>query len=141
MASGPDHDLGTLVAVYPIAPAYMQRALFITVLSFVFFLGNMLVFYINQSVSSFLLASAFLAVYLVTLFSWVMQRRSHVEVFENGFRYKKRTAVWNEVEGIDGGTINISGGKPVVLPKTLHDRETLLTFIRQKAGGRETTVA
>ena len=61
-------DLGKLIAVYGIAPAYLQRAVFIVILSFVFFLAMMLVYYIRQNVVYFLLASAFLILYLVTLF-------------------------------------------------------------------------
>lgn len=137
----PSKNLGKLVAVYGIAPAYLQRAVFIVVLSFIFFLAMMFVYYIRQNIGYFLLASAFLVIYLVTLFSWVMQRRSHVELFENGFRYKNRSALWNEVEDVDDGTITIRGGKPFVLPKTLHDRAKLLDSIRQKAGGLQTRVA
>ncbi len=77
-----DKDLGKLVAIHGIAPAYLQRAVFIVILSFVFFLAMMFMYYIRQSITYFLLASAFLVLYLVTLFSFVMQRRSFVMLHE-----------------------------------------------------------
>jgi len=52
-----------------------QRAAFIAVLSFLFFLAMMLAFYIRQSVLYFLLATGFLVVYFVTMVSFVRLRR------------------------------------------------------------------
>ena len=60
----------------PMPPAQVQRAVFIAVLSFMFFLAMMFAFYIRQSVSYFLLATAFLIVYIVTMISFVRLRRS-----------------------------------------------------------------
>ena len=88
-------DLGRLVAIHGIAPVYLQRAVFIVILSFVFFLATMAVYYIRQNVLYFLLASAFLVLYLVTLFSFVMQRRNVVNVHEGGLIYKQRAARWS----------------------------------------------
>ena len=59
----------------PIAPAQLQRAVFIAVLSFLFFLAMMFAYYIRQSALYFLLASAFLVIYLVTMISFVRLRR------------------------------------------------------------------
>lgn len=56
-------------------PAHVQRAVFIAVLSFMFFLAMMFAFYIRQSVLYFLLATAFLIVYIVTMISFVRMRR------------------------------------------------------------------
>jgi hypothetical protein len=58
-----------------VPPAQIQRAVFIAVLSFLFFLAMMLVFYIRQSMLYFLLASAFLIVYIVTMVSFVRMRK------------------------------------------------------------------
>jgi hypothetical protein len=59
----------------PIPPAQMQRAVFIVVLSFLFFLAMMAMFYVRQSLLYFLLASAFLIIYIVTMISFVRLRR------------------------------------------------------------------
>jgi hypothetical protein len=56
-------------------PAVIQRAVFIAVLSFLFFLAMMFAYYIRQSVVYFLLATAFLIVYIVTMISFVRLRR------------------------------------------------------------------
>ncbi|MEO6654613.1 MAG: hypothetical protein ABIO36_00875 [Pyrinomonadaceae bacterium] len=56
-------------------PAQLQRAVFIAVLSFLFFLAMMLVFYIRQSPFYFLLATAFLIIYLITMISFVRLRQ------------------------------------------------------------------
>lgn len=57
------------------APAELQRAVFIAVLSFLFFLAMMFAYYIRQSLLYFLLATAFLIIYLITMFSFVRLRR------------------------------------------------------------------
>lgn len=61
------------------SPAHLQRAVFIAVLSFLFFLAMMFAYYIRQSALYFLLATAFLIVYLVTMISFVRLRRSGKE--------------------------------------------------------------
>ncbi len=126
-----DKDLGKLVAIHGIAPAFLQRAVFIVILSFIFFLAMMFVYYIRQSIAYFLLASAFLVLYLVTLFSFVMQRRSVVMVHENGLSFKNRSALWNEIESVKDCTINIRDEKPIVLPRTINKIDNLLASITQ----------
>ena len=56
-------------------PAQAQRAAFIAVLSFLFFLGMMFAFYVRQSLLYFLLATAFLIIYFVTMISIIRLRR------------------------------------------------------------------
>jgi hypothetical protein len=58
-----------------IQPAQLQRAVFIAVLSFMFFLAMMFAFYIRQSMLYFLLATAFLILYIVTMISFFKLRR------------------------------------------------------------------
>lgn len=59
----------------PMQPAQAQRAAFIAVLSFLFFLGMMLAYYLRGSLLYFLLATAFLVVYLFTMISFVRLRK------------------------------------------------------------------
>lgn len=124
--------LGRLLSVHGIAPAYLQRAVFIVVLSFLFFLIMMFVYYARQSLVYFLLASAFLLLYLITMFSWVMQRRNIVSVYENGVSYRGRSASWSEIHRVDDkGTLHITNGKPMVLPQTLHESERIMNLIKR----------
>lgn len=59
----------------PMPPAQAQRAAFVAVLSFLFFLAMMFAFYIRQSMLYFLLATAFLIIYIITMISFVRLRR------------------------------------------------------------------
>jgi len=62
--------------IEPVSAAKLQRAVFIAVLSFLFFLAMMVAYYIRQSPLYFLLATAFLIIYLAMMISFVRLRRS-----------------------------------------------------------------
>lgn len=132
-------NLGKLISVHPIAPVYLQRAAFIAVLAFLFFLGMMFAFYARQSIVYFLLATAFLLIYLATMFSLVMQKRSVVRIFENGISYKKFESHWNEIEAV----INIGdknpqleirkrGGETIIIPSTIHGIDQISALLKNK---------
>ncbi len=57
------------------SPAHLQRAAFMAVLSFLFFLAMMIAFYVRQSMLYFLLASAFLIIYIFTMVSLIRMRK------------------------------------------------------------------
>jgi hypothetical protein len=125
--------LGRLVATHPPSPATVQRAVFIAVLAFVFFLAMIFVFYLRQNIVYFLLSTAFLIVYLITMFSFIKQRQNVVEVFENGFRYKKQTALWTEITGVaEDGTIEIRDRESVMIPQSVHNFPALLGTFRSR---------
>ncbi len=129
-------DLGRLVAVYGIAPAYLQRAIFLAVLAFLFFLAMIFAFYIRQSLLYFLLSTAFLIVYLLTMFSWVMQRRASVEVYENGLKYRKNELLWPEILEVKAdGEIIPAKGKPFNIPSTIKDFGPLIHHLTASAAG------
>ena len=130
-----ENQLGKLVTVHALAAEHVQRAVFIALLSFIFFLAMMIVFYIRQNVLYFLLASAFLVVYLVTLFSWLVQRRSVVKIFQGGISFKKNTLAWDEISGIDdNGIVALKNQKQIVLPKMLNDLDGVFRAIRSNIG-------
>jgi hypothetical protein len=129
-------QLGKLEGIYGIAPAFLQRAAVVSVLSFIFFLAMMFAFYIRQNILYFLLSTAFLLVYLFTMFGWFLLRKNIVKVYENGFKYKKTTIFWSEIEtvSLEGKSYRIEkkdGGK-IVLPETLQDAEHLASRIKFK---------
>ena len=114
---------------------YLQRALFIAVLSLVFFLVMMVGFYIRQSLGYFLLATAFLLVYLVTMVSWALQRRSQIGLYENGLTYKKNRVLWEDIRGIDeNGKIVTADGEKFTIPKSMNNFGMVLNVIRTRAG-------
>ena len=129
-------DLGKLLAVYGPAPAFLQRAVFLTVLAFLFFLGTMFVFYVRQGFVYFILASAFLVLYVTSLISFVAQRKVTLEVHEHGIAFKKLSAGWQEIQSVnDQGTIVLNGDKSINLPTSLHDRDKIIALIRSRSTG------
>ncbi len=128
-----DKSLGKIVAIHVLAAEHVQRAVFIAVLSFVFFMAMMVVFYVRENLLYFLLASAFLVVYVITLLSWILQRRSVVKVHERGISFKKQTATWDEISGVDDtGTVTLKSQKQIVLPRVLNDLDSVVGRIRSK---------
>lgn len=128
-------DLGRVVSVHAVAPVYVQRAVFIAVLSFLFFLAMMLAFYLRQSLVYFLLATAFLFVYLVTMFSWFTMRKRVVRIFENGFEFRNTRHPWSEIEGISEKlpiVITLKDRKPLELPSTIAEPDDLARRIRSQ---------
>src|SRR4051812_12924482 len=95
-----EQDLGKLQSVHGIAPAFLQRAAIIVIVSFVFFLVMIIAFSVRQNIGYFVLASAFLIVQLITLFGWIMQKRVKFKLFENGFTYRKHVCTWKEIESM-----------------------------------------
>ena len=127
------HNLGRLVSLYGVSPAHLQRAVFVAILSFLFFLAMMAAFYIRQNFGYFLLSTAFLLVYLLTLFSWVTQRRSVLEVFEKGIVFKKNIAAWDDVAEItESGVILLKDKRKIALPKILNDLNGAIALIRSR---------
>ena len=59
----------------PMSSVQVQRAAFVAVLSFLFFLAMMFAYYIRESALYFLLATAFLIIYFVTMISFVRLRK------------------------------------------------------------------
>ncbi len=133
----PKENLGKLVAVHVIAPAYLQRAAIVAVLSFVFFIAMLVAFYIRESFGYFLLSTGFLVVYFFTFISWVTQRRNVVKIFENGIRYKKFEGRWDEIESADfPDKIQIKGKKinpdKVSIPSSILGFHELAKIIQKK---------
>lgn len=125
----PTKNLGKLISTHGTSPAYLQRAAIIAVLSFVFFLAMLVAFYVRQHIGYFVLSTAFLIVYILTLISWVIQKRSLVSIYENGIRYKKFSGSWDEIES---GTILGSGPdhKSIELQKNRREKITIPSSIQ-----------
>ena len=92
--------LGKLQAVHRTSPIFLQRAAIVAAVSFVFFLAMMVAFSIRQHFGYFLLATAFLIVQLFTLFGWLTQRRNELKLHENGFTFRKKACLWDEIESM-----------------------------------------
>ena len=131
MSTKDQPSLGRLVAVHPITPASLQRAVFIAVLSFLFFLAMLFAYYVRQSMGYFLLATAFLVVYLVMMFSIFMQRKSAVSVHERGFRYRNNAVGYGEVGRVsDTGDVILNDRRKIALPTSVVDHDRLVSELR-----------
>ena len=130
-----EKNLGKLLSTHPIAPAYMQRAAIVAVVSFVFFLAMLIAFYIRQHIGYFALSTAFLVVYIFTLIGWVMQRSNVVRVYEGGLKYKKFGTAWNEIESVtakaDGLTITKSKREKTLIPSTVTGYDRIVDSVKR----------
>lgn len=86
-------------------------------------------FYVRQHIGYFALSTAFLVVYVLTLITWVIQKRSLVSVYENGIRYKKFSGSWDEIES---GTIRDDGRnhKSIDLQKNRREKVSIPSSIQ-----------
>ena len=127
--------LGRLVSRHSTSPAYLQRAAIVCLVSFVFFLATLVVFYIRQQIGYFLLSTGFLAVYVFTLIGWLMQKRNVVSVHENGLKYKKFQAAWDEVKSINANAEGLLLTKDkqdkTLIPRTINGYDTIVRAAKQ----------
>lgn len=101
-------------------------------LSFIFFTGMMLMLYIRQNLVYFLLASAFLVIYLVMMSSFFMARKKTVEVYENGLRIGRETIFWSDIDSIDddGSLTRSRTPKTIAIAFSIVRRDELLAHVR-----------
>ena len=120
-------NLGKTESVHGIAAAYLQRAVIVSTLSFVFFLLMLAGFYIRQNIGYFLLATAFLVVYALTILGWIAQRRKVLKVYENGLSYKNFATRWDEINSISVKTVkHLAGGAEINCELTKNDGEKIV---------------
>jgi hypothetical protein len=135
-------DLGKLRGVYGVSPLFMQRAAAVSLLSFIFFLLMMGGFYWRQNIGYFLLATAFLAVNVLTLIGWIAIRRKTVQIYEFGFRFKNFCALWDEISAVERADtafkITKVDGSSFELPNAIDKADAIAAIItsRMKGSGK-----
>jgi hypothetical protein len=131
----PTNNLGRLVSSHSTSPVYLQRAVIVAVVSFVFFLAMLVTFYIRQQFGYFLLSTGFLVVYVFTLIGWVMQKRNVVGVYENGLRYKKFQTAWDEIASVtansDGLEIAKNEREKILIPPSVSGYEQIVHAVKR----------
>ncbi|MEP7211679.1 MAG: hypothetical protein ABI791_01290 [Acidobacteriota bacterium] len=136
---GINADLGRAVSTHPTAAVFVQRAAIVALISFVFFLLMLIGFSIRQHFGYFLLASAFLVVYLFTMFGWWVQKRSVLTIYENGLSYKKFRNSWSDIAAAEESadakgsiTIKLTDNKrrSVSIPPTLDRYDRVVQQVR-----------
>jgi ABC-type bacteriocin/lantibiotic exporter with double-glycine peptidase domain len=127
--------LGSLTGVYGTSPAFLQRAAVVAVLSFLFFMTTLLIFYVRQQFIYFVLSTAFLVVYIFTMIGWVMQKRNVVSIYENGIVYRKFAARWEDIKSVkadpkSGITLARHDGVSTTIAKSVSDLDQIALIIR-----------
>ena len=137
-------SLGKLIAVHGVSPAFQQRAAAVAGLSLLFFLAMMVALYARGHFGYFLLATAFLVVFLFTMAGWWMQRRSVVKLFERGVAFRKFLAQWEDIATVEhepGGPLRLTttDHRSASIPRTVQGLGVLEIYIRGRCGRRSGT--
>jgi hypothetical protein len=135
-----EQNLGKLIGVYGISPAFLQRAVIVAVLSFLFFLVTMVMFSVLRNFIYFFLSTAFLIVYLLTMFGWLMMRKNVLKIYEDGLTYRKFTVRWSEIEAVEmiskGAKLNCqvrkAKGEKITLTESIYGIEQAVRIIQAK---------
>jgi hypothetical protein len=130
-------ELGRLISTYLTAPAFIQRAAIIAIVSFLFFLAMLLMFSARGQMLYLVLAAAFLVVNVFTLIGFVMQRRNEVKVFENGIAYRGSQVEWEDLVSAEidpSGQLKLQTRQEstIVIPKTIANIGKLDEYIRHQ---------
>ncbi len=96
----------------------------------------MFAFYFFQNFVYFLLASAFLLVYIVTLTSWLMQRRNLVKIYENGIEFRKHSYFWTDIETIAAGEprgldVKLKQGGKFTIPDNISHLDEIVRSVKR----------
>ena len=134
-----EKQLGTFECAFPISPLYLARVIFVAALSFAFFLAMLLGFYIREQIGYFILSSAFLVVYLLTMFGWFLLRRQKLQVHEFGISYRRAKILWNEITSIEdlgerSFLIKGSDGTVLQVSDAVSESEKVRKIVRRKTG-------
>lgn len=141
-------QLGKLESVHSTSPVYLQQAAILAILSFVFFLAMIVAFTVWQNFMYFWMATAFMLIQLFTLFGWFTQKKNEIRIYENGFKYKKQTWLWSEIETITvtnekqklKGEIKKSSGEKIVLTEMIARVDLIIKRIQAEIAKRPKAV-
>ena len=98
----------------------------------------LIVFIARQQIGYLILAGAFFVLNIFTLIGFLVQRQNKVQVFEDGFIYKKSFASWNDMVSIDDDENGISivktDGSVIKIPRSIADLGRLNAHFRERTG-------
>lgn len=91
----------------------------------------MFAFYLLKNIIYFILSSAFLILYVIMMFAWLMQRRAAVELYEKGIVIKKRRLRWLDIKAVDeNGEMKLTTGDDLAISTSLYERDLLISHIK-----------
>lgn len=125
-------NLGKPESIHGVSPVYLQRALIVIILSFIFFMAMLIAFSLRENIGYFLLATAFLLVNLFTLFGFMSQRKKVVVLYEKGFTFGKQVCFYHEINKISQSEITKTNGEKIILPKTIDNIQGVIEKIDEK---------
>lgn len=113
--------------------------IFVAALSFAFFLAMLLGFYVREQIGYFILSSAFLVVYLLTMFGWFVLKRQKLQVHELGISYRRSKILWNEITSIEdlgerSFLIKGSDGSALQVSDAVSESAKVREMVRRKTG-------
>ncbi len=130
-----------MISTHTTSPVFLQRAAIVAVVSFLFFLAMLIAFYVRQHIGYFFLSTAFLIVYIFTLVGWVVQKRNAVGIYQNGIKYKKFRAAWDEIAGVkaDQAGLELTKGKreKVLISSSMLRFDSIVRAVRQGVEAEE----
>lgn len=134
-----EKHLGSFECDFSISPLYLARVIFVAALSFVFFLAMLLGFYVREQIGYFILSSAFLVVYLLTMFGWFVLKRQKLKIHELGISYRRAKILWNEItniEDLDERSFLIEGsdGSALQISDAVSESAKVREIVRRKTG-------
>jgi hypothetical protein len=126
-------NLGKLTGVYNLSAAILQRSIIVIIISLFFSLAMFVGWLILQKFVLLLLAIAFLAIKLITLFSLLAQRKNVLSLYEQGFNYNKITCRFDEIASVKGYEILTKSGVKIVLSETINNVGEAVKIIELKS--------
>ena len=137
-------NLGRLISVHGTSARSLQRASIVAILSFVFFLALLVVFYATGRLTVFILSSAFLVVYLFTMIGIWLQKRGLVRIYENGIAYGGVNTVWTEMARVQadqnsGVIITRSDGNAINIGPSISDLNAIAKTVKERLDAEPAT--
>lgn len=134
-----EENIGAFESEFAISPHYLARVIFVAALSFIFFLAMLFGFYIREQIGYFILSSAFLVVYLLTMFGWFVLRRQRLRIYEHGISYRRTRVAWKNVSGVDeidprAFVLRTSDGATLRVSDAVSDWVKVRGIVRQRTG-------
>lgn len=134
-----EKQLGLFECAFSISPVYLARVIFVAALSFVFFLAMLLGFYIREQIGYFILSSAFLVVYTLTMFGWFVLKKQKLQIHELGISYRRAKILWNEITSIEvlnerSFLIKASDGSALQVSDAVSESGKVREIVRHKTG-------
>ncbi len=130
-------DLGKLISVHGVSAALLQRSVIVILISLFFALAMFVGFLITRKFVLLLLAVAFFAINILTLFSLIARRKKDFRLYEQGFTFNKMSRRFDEIADLkvknkSSGEILTTSGEKIALTEAIADVAEIIKIIEAK---------